>query len=257
MTHRSVDRASGSATGLPPAPDTVADRRDRLADRYERDGRLDLTGLLHDRDAGRLALVSSFGTESAALLHLALAARPDLDVVHIDTGRHFPETLRYRDALREHLGFRLVVVRPDERALQQRDPDATLAARDADACCALRKTVPLREALRDYSGWLTGRKRMHGGVRAVLPHLERDGAHLKVNPLAAWDRADVAAYFERHALPRHPLEGRGYASIGCAPCTAPTAFGASARSGRWAGSAKTECGIHWGADGRPAAARAA
>lgn len=232
---------------------------ERLASRHMAPtGALDLAGLLHDPDAGRLALVSSFGTESAVLLHVALRARPDLDVVFIDTGRHFPETLRYRDELRERLGIRsLVAVRPDAATLAAEDPDHLLAANDPNACCRIRKVFPLQDLLADYDGWITGRKRMHGGSRSTLPSIERDGRHLKVNPLASWDREQVQAYFEAHDLPRHPLEGRGYASIGCEPCTVPANDEANPRAGRWHGVDKTECGIHLGPDGRFVRARPA
>ena len=222
-----------------------------LADRFIGAGnRLDLSGLLGDPAVGRLALVSSFGTESAALLHLALTAKPDLDVLFIDTGKHFAATLRYRDALVERLSIRLTIVRPDAGMTRAEDPDGTLHARQADDCCRIRKTYPLADALRGFDGWLTGRKRMHGGQRANLPYLERDGSQLKVNPLATWDADAVARYFAEHDLPQHPLRSHGYRSIGCEPCTRRTRPGEGVRAGRWAGSDKTECGIHFGPDGK-------
>ena len=171
-------------------------------------------------------------------------------MLFVDTGRHFPETLRYRDALVDRLGLHLRIVSPDERTVREEDPDRTLAKRQPDECCRIRKTFPLQDALAGYDCWLTGRKRMHGGARSTLPYFERDGTHVKINPLATWDRATIAAYFTFHELPRHPLEGQGFPSIGCEPCTSRAAPGSEPRAGRWAGLDKTECGIHMGPDGK-------
>lgn len=222
------------------------------------DGSLDVAGLLADPALGRAALVSSFGAESPALLHLVLSAAPDVEVVHIDTGKHFDETLRYRDRLVERLGIeRLRVVRPDRVMLGARDADGMLHAHDPDDCCALRKSEPLHRLLADYDAWFTGRKRAQGGLRRDLPPIEAAGRHVKLNPLVAWSLDDVESYLRRHDLPRHPLVARGYPSIGCEPCTRIVRGGANARSGRWAGRAKTECGIHLGPNGRVSRATAA
>ncbi|MCO8145265.1 phosphoadenylyl-sulfate reductase [Rhodovulum tesquicola] len=214
-------------------------------------GHVDMAGLLGDPRLGRRALVSSFGAESAALLHFVAQLFPDMPVLFIDTGRHFAETLSYRDLLAERLGLNLVNIRPDPATLAGEDPDGRLHARDPNMCCTLRKTFPLADALEGFDTWISGRKRYQGATRAALPVIERDGSHLKVNPLALWTEADLAAYFAAHDLPRHPLVDRGYASIGCAPCTRPVRNGEALRAGRWADNPdKTECGIHLGPDGR-------
>ncbi|TCP44274.1 phosphoadenylyl-sulfate reductase [Rhodovulum marinum] len=219
-------------------------------------GHADMAGLLRDRRLGRVALVSSFGAESAALLHFVTRILPGVPVLFLDTGRHFPETLAYRDALAARLGLNLVILRPDPALIGAEDADGRLHARDPNMCCTLRKTFPLADALAGFDTWISGRKRYQATTRAALPAIERDGAHLKVNPLAFWSEADVAACFDRHALPRHPLVGRGYASIGCAPCTRPVRPDEDPRAGRWADTPdKTECGIHLGPDGRFARAR--
>lgn len=218
--------------------------------------RVDMAGLLRDPRLGRMAVVSSFGAESAALLHYVTRLLPDLPVLFIDTGCHFPETLAYRDLLTARLGLKLVNVRPDPATLADEDPDGRLHARDPNMCCTLRKTFPLADALEGIDTWISGRKRYQGATRAALPVIERDGSHLKVNPLAFWTEADVLAYFVAHDLPRHPLVDRGYASIGCAPCTRPVRPGEDLRAGRWADNPdKTECGIHLGPDGRFVRAR--
>ncbi len=195
--------------------------------------------------APNLALVSSFGAESVALLHLAAAVKRDVQVIFIDTMLLFPETLSYQRDVAKKLGLRRVqVVRADVAAA---DPDDTLHLRDPDACCDLRKTQTLERALAGYDGWITGRKRFQSGSRAELPAFElEDGTgRIKVNPLAHWSAADVADYMAENALPRHPLVARGYPSIGCAPCTTPVAEGEDPRAGRWRGQAKEECGIHF------------
>ncbi len=132
-----------------------------------------------------------------------------------------------------------------------RDPDGVLHQSDPDACCALRKTRPLAAALAPFDGWITGRKRFQGGARATLDFFEPDpdGNRIKINPLAHWDRGDVQDYIVNNRLPRHPLVAQGFPSIGCAPCTSRVAEGEDPRAGRWRGSAKTECGIHFGANG--------
>ena len=202
------------------------------------------------RFPGRVALVSSFGTESAVLLHMAARIDRALPILFIDTGRLFGETLAYRDALARRRNLSNIrTVRPDFAALRVADPRRARWADDPDRCCGVRKVAPLRAALQDFDAWITGRKRGHGGQRAELPLEEFDGAHVKLNPLAAWSEADVDAYFDAHELPRHPLQRDGYASVGCVTCTARVDDGARARSGRWAGLEKTECGSHWPADG--------
>jgi phosphoadenosine phosphosulfate reductase len=218
-----------------------------LTRRYDGlDPRALLTQLVVDDFAGELALVSSFGADSVVLLHMIARIAPDLPVLFLDTGKLFAETARYRDALTAELGLADVRdVRPGPARLAAADPDGGLHARAPDRCCALRKTEPLEAALDGFAAWITGRKRFQSALRAEMPLFEEDGAgRIKVNPLAAWSRADVEAYIARHDLPRHPLVAKGYASIGCAPCTSPVAPGEDERAGRWRDSDKTECGLH-------------
>ncbi len=194
---------------------------------------------------GNIALVSSFGADSAVLLHMVSRIAPATPVLFIDTQMLFPETLEYQRTLADHLGLSdLRVVRAAD--LARADPGDSLHRTDPDACCDLRKTAPLEIALAGFHGWITGRKRAQGGLRAAMDAFEHDPAtgHLKINPLAAWDSARLRAYLDDHALPRHPLVARGYPSIGCAPCTSPVAAGESPRAGRWRGQGKDECGIH-------------
>lgn len=194
---------------------------------------------------GRIALVSSFGAESAVLLHMIAGIDRDLPVLFLDTGKLFGETLRYRDRLIAALGLRAVrTIRPPEERVDAADPDGLLFARDADACCYLRKVAPLEKALRPYKAWISGRKRFHGGLRRDAIRIDAVDRRIRLSPLADWSRADILAYLERHELPRHPLEADGFLSIGCMPCTARTVPGSDIRSGRWSGSSKSECGIH-------------
>ncbi|MGB3244392.1 MAG: phosphoadenylyl-sulfate reductase [Sulfitobacter sp.] len=196
-----------------------------------------------------LALVSSFGAESVVLLHLASMVKKDLPVLFIDTEMLFAETLVYQQELTERLGLRNVTILRSGN-IQQADPDGTLHQRDPDACCALRKTLPLQTALRGFDGWITGRKRFQSGTRAALAHFESEERgderpRLKVNPLAHWSAQDVTDYMIENRLPRHPLVAQGYPSIGCAPCTSPVAKGEDPRAGRWRNTEKDECGIHF------------
>lgn len=195
--------------------------------------------------APNLALVSSFGAESVALLHLVSRVQPDVQVIFIDTMLLFPETLAYQREVARKLGLRKIkVIRADTA---RADPDNTLHQFDTDACCDLRKTQVLNKALAGYDGWITGRKRFQSGQRAELPafEVEEGTGRIKVNPLAHWASEDVKEYMAENNLPRHPLVARGYPSIGCAPCTTPVAEGEDPRSGRWRGQNKDECGIHF------------
>jgi phosphoadenosine phosphosulfate reductase len=192
-----------------------------------------------------LALVSSFGAESAVLLHLAAQVNPTIPVLFLDTGMLFGQTLDYRKQLAAQLGLTDVRdLRPRFEDLATEDPSAELWKTDTDACCHIRKVIPLDAALSGFSAWLTGRKRFHGGDRLRLPVVEAADGKLKFNPLANWNKADLDAYIAEHDLPEHPLVAFGYPSIGCWPCTSPVEEGGDIRSGRWAGSQKTECGIH-------------
>jgi phosphoadenosine phosphosulfate reductase len=192
-----------------------------------------------------LALVSSFGAESSVLLHLAAQVSPAIPVLFLDTGMLFGQTLDYRQQLAAKLGLTDVRdLRPRFEDLATVDPSADLWKSDTDACCHIRKVIPLDAALSGFSAWITGRKRFHGGDRLRLPVVEAADGKLKFNPLANWNKVDLEAYVTEHDLPEHPLVAFGYPSIGCWPCTSPVEEGSDIRSGRWAGSQKTECGIH-------------
>nr|WP_249136492.1 phosphoadenylyl-sulfate reductase [Bradyrhizobium tropiciagri] len=193
----------------------------------------------------RLALVSSFGTESAALLKVMADVDPAIPVVFLDTGWLFEETLAYRDTLIKTLGLTDVrSIKPDEQALARLDPDRELWFSDPDACCRIRKVEPLARALKPFAGWINGRKRFQGGARADIPVVEDDGARLKFNPFANVSREEIEAIYALGKLPPHPLVASGYQSVGCMPCSSRAAAGEDARDGRWRGRAKTECGIH-------------
>ncbi|TXG81522.1 MAG: phosphoadenylyl-sulfate reductase [Sphingomonadales bacterium] len=198
---------------------------------------------------GRVSVVSSFGTESAVLLHMVAAAEPATPVIFVDTLRLFPETLAYRDTLIARLGLTGVEsVMPDADRLAAVDPQQLRWSYDPDGCCAVRKVEPLDRALANVEVWISGRKGFQAKTRTNLPLFEVEKGKLKINPLAGWAKADLDAYFETHALPRHPLEAQGYLSIGCMPCTSVVKPGEDPRAGRWRGWDKTECGIHGGAD---------
>ena len=198
-------------------------------------------------EAGDIALVSSFGAESVVLLHMAAVIDQSTPVLFIDTQMLFTETLVYQAELSERLGLRNVhIIRAAEQDVSRHDPYGALHLSDTDACCNLRKTVPLNNALANYDGWITGRKRFQSGTRAKLDFFEvEDGTgRIKINPLAHWAPDDVLAYMDENRLPRHPLVAKGYPSIGCAPCTSPVKPGEDPRAGRWRNQDKDECGIH-------------
>lgn len=210
----------------------------------------DSVGVLHQAKQllpGDLAIVSSFGADSAVLLHMVAQVDTDLPVLFLETGKHFAETLDYVETLKSELGLTNVqALRPDPADVQRFDPTGQLWESDPDSCCHIRKTEPLNAALEVYGGWVTGRKRFQTSDRGVLPHFElTSDDRIKVNPLAYWTDADVAQYKTEHSLPDHPLYDQGYKSIGCAPCTSAVAEGEDPRSGRWRGLNKTECGIHF------------
>jgi phosphoadenosine phosphosulfate reductase len=193
----------------------------------------------------KLALVSSFGTESAALLKVMADVDPKIPVVFLDTGWLFEETLAYRDKLIAALGLSDVrSIKPLEETLSREDPDRDLWFSDPDACCRIRKVEPLARALKPFSAWINGRKRFQGGLRAEIPVVEEDGVRLKFNPFANVSREDIEAIYKTANLPPHPLVASGYLSVGCMPCTSRTSPDEDARAGRWRGRPKTECGIH-------------
>lgn len=194
---------------------------------------------------GRLALVSSFGSESAVLLHMAAKVDPGLPVIFLNTGKLFGETVRYRRRLERELGLTNIHdITPDDAEVEAEDKNGLLWTRNPDACCALRKVRPLERALAGFDAWITGRKRFQSAGRADLPVIERNGERFKINPLVDWTREELHEYIKARDLPMHPLVNDGYLSIGCMPCTRRVEPGESYREGRWAGREKTECGIH-------------
>lgn len=200
---------------------------------------------IHEEFIGEIAAVSSFGADSAVLLDMIGKVDRNLPVLFLDTGKHFEETLAYRDALVRDFNLGdLRIVHPDETALGVKDPDGLLHKASTDACCDIRKVEPMARGLAPFGAWFTGRKQFQAATRQGLAAFEAVGERVRINPLARWTTADLANYMRTHALRENPLVAYGYLSIGCFPCTQPVKPGEDARSGRWAGQAKTECGIH-------------
>ena len=198
--------------------------------------------------SGKMALVSSFGADSVVLLHMVAQIAPDTPVLFIDTQMLFRATLGYQKQVAVVLGLTDVRrILPDPGEIFLGETEGLLHQADTDACCALRKVAPLQRALEPFDAWTTGRKQHQSATRADMATWEDDGAgRLKLNPLANWSKNDLAAYFERHDLPRHPLSENGSRSIGCAPCTFKVNPGMDDRAKRWAGGQrKTESGIHF------------
>ncbi|GGC10772.1 phosphoadenylyl-sulfate reductase (thioredoxin) [Novosphingobium endophyticum] len=208
-----------------------------------------LETVLKERMAGDVAVVSSFGAESAVLLHLVSRVDPTVPVLFLETGKHFSETLAYRDQLVERLGLKdLRNLAPNAEELTKKDESGLRWSYDPDGCCEIRKVKPLAKALLGFDASITGRKAFQASTRATLPRFEIDTTdeqgRLKINPLIDWSPERLAAYIAEHDLPPHPLVAEGYPSIGCMPCTSKVAPGEDPRSGRWKGWDKTECGIH-------------
>ncbi|SPH17414.1 Phosphoadenosine phosphosulfate reductase [Defluviimonas aquaemixtae] len=227
---------------------SIDERVAALNDRYRHHSATAvLERALFDPEVGNLALVSSFGAESVVLLHLVSVVAPGTPVIFIDTQMLFPETLEYQRELAGKLNLTDIrTIRADRRDTDFEDPDGTLHQFNTDACCNLRKVVPLERALMGFDGWITGRKRFQNADRATIQFFENeDNKRIKVNPLAHWGREDLIDYMDNNRLPRHPLVAKGYPSIGCAPCTSPVKEGEDPRAGRWRGTQKQECGIHF------------
>lgn len=241
----------------PAAPDPAlspAERAAALSARYEGAAAQDVLAAAIEREfpSGRIAMVSSFGAESAALLALVADIDRATPVLFVETQLLFPETLAYQREIAERLDLTDVrVIRPWEGDLAEQDPDAALNQRDPDGCCRIRKVLPLERALKPFDAWVTGRKRGQSQARAGMALFETDAAgRIKVNPLADWSVGRVRAEMARRGLPPHPLVNRGFPSIGCLPCTTPVDVGEDPRAGRWRGKTKDECGIHI-VDGKP------
>lgn len=211
-----------------------------------------LQSLIEAHFRQQIALVSSFGTESVVLLHMVASIDASTPVIFVDTGKVFAETEQYRLQLEKLFGLRDIrVARSLASEITSNDPQGTLYRSNADLCCHFRKTMPLQAALSGFAAWISGRKRYHGGERAQLPTMEIVDGRLKIDPLAHFTREDIEDYIAANDLPRHPLYEAGYGSVGCIPCTVRSNDPANPRAGRWAGQEKTECGIHWSANGKP------
>jgi phosphoadenosine phosphosulfate reductase len=212
-----------------------------------------LRAVINEGLMGNIALVSSFGAESAILLHMVSEIDRHFPVIFLDTGKLFGETKRFRDLLIAR--FELTDVRsiyPDPRLLKERDDKGALWMKDKNMCCFLRKVEPMERALKNFDGWITGRKRFQASTRESLPMFEADESRIKFNPLAGWSKESVQTYIDAYELPVHPLVADGYKSIGCMPCTDKVLEGEDERAGRWRGADKTECGIHLSAAERAA-----
>ncbi|MGW1200724.1 phosphoadenylyl-sulfate reductase [Streptomyces sp. NPDC002536] len=206
---------------------------------------LEILSWAADTFGERFCVTSSM--EDAVVAHLASRARPGVDVVFLDTGYHFPETIGTRDAVAAVMDVRLITLTPRQSvAAQDVAHGPRLHDRDPDLCCALRKVKPLEEGLRAYDAWATGLRRDESPTRAHTPVVGWDARRgkVKVSPIARWTQDDVDAYVAEHGVLTNPLLQDGYASVGCAPCTRRVREGEDARAGRWAGRAKTECGLH-------------
>lgn len=219
---------------------------DALNARFEgMDTQAMLKALFAEKTLGEVAVVSSFGTESAVLLHLIAQADSAIPVIFVDTLKMFPETLEYRETLIREFGFTdSRVVTPDPDVLAAKDDKGLRWSYDPDGCCDIRKVEPLARAKNGLDAWISGRKAFQSVTRQNLPRFEIEDGRLKINPLGDWTKTDLDAYFEEHDLPRHPLEAQGYLSIGCEPCTSKVMPGEDPRAGRWRGWDKVECGIH-------------
>lgn len=193
----------------------------------------------------RVAVAGSM--QDTVLVHLASTVIPDIDVIFLDTGYHFAETLQTRDRVAASYRVHLRSITPRQTVAEQdAEYGVALHERDPDLCCALRKTQPLDDVLDEYDAWATGLRRSESESRRATQVISFDERRdkIKLAPLAAWSDEDVSAYLAEHSLISNPLLAQGYPSIGCGPCTRRVAAGADARSGRWAGTDKTECGIH-------------
>lgn len=216
-----------------------------------------LEAMIKTEFPGKIAVVSSFGAESAVLLHMVAQVDPTTPVIFLNTGKLFGETLRFRDRLQEKLGLTDIrAVGPHPADLAAKDPNGGLWNANPDACCHIRKVLPLERALRGFDASITGRKRFQTNARAGMEPIEEEkvrgtgepgsdtGTRFKINPLSFWGQDDLERYIDEHKLPRHPLVKDNYLSIGCMPCTERVPEGGSYRDGRWVGRDKDECGIH-------------
>lgn len=196
--------------------------------------------------APEVAATSSFQTQSVPLLHLISRVCPEMPVIFIDTGFHFPETLTFRDQLQARYHLNIQVIRPTVTQSELIDEHGEpLYRRDPDLCCYINKVQPLEWVMARMHGWVSGVRRDQTATRQAMQVLQRKRVDLvEIHPMLNWTKADIAAYRAAHDLPEHPLTRLGYTSIGCAPCTRPVFLGEDERAGRWAGTDKKECGLH-------------
>jgi phosphoadenosine phosphosulfate reductase len=222
---------------------TAHERLDELRLRHGRRDGADLVAAMAAEFPGRLGVISSFGIESAVLLDLVAGVDPALPVIFLDTGELFDQTHDYRETLAQRLGLtdvrRILPLPQDLREAEE------LWRSDHDRCCFLRKVAPLHRIVGDFDALIDGRKRFHGAEREALQTIEAgEMGVLKISPLARWTERQIAETFRTRLLPLHPLAAQGFRSVGCWPCSRASQPGEGPRAGRWAGSAKTECGIH-------------
>jgi len=207
-----------------------------------------LTTMLQHEFKDEICVVSSFGAESAVLLHMVAQIDPTTPVIFLNTGKLFGETLRYRDRLQTLFGLTDVrSIGPHPTDLAEKDSNEDLWQKNNDMCCHIRKNLPQERALKGFKAVLTGRKRFQTSQRGSMQRIEIDdeaAARLRINPLADFTLEDLQAYLEAHNLPKHPLVKDGYLSIGCMPCTDKVKEGDDYRSGRWSEQDKEECGMH-------------
>ncbi|MGC4997401.1 phosphoadenylyl-sulfate reductase [Streptomyces sp. DT195] len=225
--------------------DELRDLAERAGQDLEEASALEVLRWAVDTFGDRFCVTSSM--EDAVVAHLASRVRPGVDVVFLDTGYHFPETLGTRDAVDAVMDVNVITLTP-ERTVAEQDAEhgPRLHDRDPDLCCALRKVQPLEAGLTEYQAWATGLRRDESPTRANTPVVGWDARRrkVKVSPIARWTQDDVDAYVAEHGVLTNPLLMDGYASVGCAPCTRRVLQGEDARAGRWAGRGKTECGLH-------------
>jgi phosphoadenosine phosphosulfate reductase len=218
----------------------------QLNDRFEKTSSQDIVRWAV-KELSPLCMSTSFGAESAVLLHLVTQIKPDIPVLFTNTGFHFKETLEHRDKLVERLKLNLRELNPEIPNAEFLAKNGKLYERDPDACCAVNKIAPFEKGLKDYEGWITGIRRGQAQTRQAAQFVEPyRGRMTKVNPLLLWNGKMFWDYAKQYDLPYHPLWEKGYLSIGCSPenCTRPVSAGEDARAGRWSGQNKVECGIH-------------
>ncbi|GAB4279729.1 MAG: hypothetical protein Kow0080_32180 [Candidatus Promineifilaceae bacterium] len=193
----------------------------------------------------KIAVTSSFQTQSVPLLHMISDTVPEMPIFFLDTGFHFAETLAYRDQLNKELNLNVINLKPEMGHDKFQAEYGDLYKRDPDRCCYINKVVPLQKALKGLDAWISGIRRDQTPQRRNIPAVSRmENGLYKICPMVTWTGRDVWQYIAKHELPEHPLLSQGFMSIGCAPCTRPVYMGEDERAGRWAGANKVECGLH-------------